>query len=166
MDEVKNAIRGNQSESKGGQRRQIGVAISLLMGMCVPLLFLSGCNRDPNVRKHKYLESGERYSAEGKYREAAIQFSNALKIDKNFGEAHYDLALTYIHLGAYSTAFSELLRTVDLQPGKMTPAGVIAQCKALASIGVQHAIFNIPNVHDITPLEIFGREIIPAVAGF
>lgn len=28
----------------------------------------------------------------------------------------------------------------------------------------QHAIFNMPNVHDITPLDIFGREIIPAVA--
>ena len=35
----------------------------------------------------------------------------------------------------------------------------------LATIGVQHAIFNMPNVHDIRPLEIFGREIIPAVAG-
>jgi len=23
-----------------------------------------------------------------------------------------------------------------------------------------------PNVHEITPLEIFGREIIPAVTGF
>jgi hypothetical protein len=26
-------------------------------------------------------------------------------------------------------------------------------------------IFNMPNVHDLTPLETFGREIIPAVAG-
>jgi hypothetical protein len=34
---------------------------------------LAGCHSDPNVRKQKYLESGERYSAQGKYREAAIQ---------------------------------------------------------------------------------------------
>jgi hypothetical protein len=57
------------------------------------------------------------------------------------------------------------LGTVDLQPGKMRVKDVIARCEGLAAIGVQHAIFNIPNVHDIWPLEIFGREIIPAVAG-
>jgi F420-dependent oxidoreductase-like protein len=44
------------------------------------------------------------------------------------------------------------LATVDLRPGKQS------------SVGVQHAIFNIPNVHEMKPLETFGREIIPAVA--
>ena len=58
------------------------------------------------------------------------------------------------------------LGTVDLQPGKMNAKDVIAQCKAFADIGVQQAIFNMPNVHEIRPLEVFGREIIPAVAGF
>ena len=47
---------------------------------------------DPNVRKLKYLESGERYSAQGKYNEAIIQFSNALKGDKAYPEAHLGLA--------------------------------------------------------------------------
>jgi thioredoxin-like negative regulator of GroEL len=63
---------------------------------------LSGCHRDPNVRKQKYLESGQRYSAQGKDKEAAIQFANALKIDKNFADAHYALAKTYLHMGALS----------------------------------------------------------------
>ena len=39
------------------------------------------------------------------------------------------------------------------------------QCRQLAGIGVQHAIFNLPTVHEIRPLEIFARDIIPAVAG-
>jgi tetratricopeptide (TPR) repeat protein len=82
----------------------------------VAAALLGGCHSDPNVRKQKYLESGKRYSTEGKYREAAIQFSNALKIDKNFADAHYQLAQTYVHLGQYGPAHSELLRTVDLQP--------------------------------------------------
>jgi tetratricopeptide (TPR) repeat protein len=80
------------------------------------LTLLSGCFRDPNVRKHKYLESGQRYSAQGKDREAVIQFSNALKIDKNFADAHYALAQTYLHMGALSAAYGELQRTVNLQP--------------------------------------------------
>jgi Tfp pilus assembly protein PilF len=77
---------------------------------------LAGCHGDPNVRKQKYLQSGERYSAKGKYREAAIQFSNALKIDKSYADAHYALAQTYEHLGQFSGAYGELVRTVDLQP--------------------------------------------------
>ena len=27
----------------------------------------TGCSRDPNIRKQKYLDSGEKYAAEGKY---------------------------------------------------------------------------------------------------
>ena len=48
----------------------------------------------------------------------------------------------------------------------MSVQDVIAKCRALAAVGVHHAIFNLPNVHEIKPLEIFGKEIIPAVAGF
>jgi hypothetical protein len=42
---------------------------------------------------------------------------------------------------------------------------VIDSCRTLAGLGFQHIIFNMPNVHEITPLEIIGKEIIPAVAG-
>jgi len=83
------------------------------------LALLSGCFRDPNVRKHKYLESGQKYSAQGKDREAAIQFANALRIDKNFAEAHYALAQTYMHMGALNSAYNELLKTVNLQPANV-----------------------------------------------
>jgi F420-dependent oxidoreductase-like protein len=56
------------------------------------------------------------------------------------------------------------LNTVHLAPGQQTAGEVIELCRAQAAIGVQQAIFNMPNVHEITPLETFGREIIPAVA--
>ena len=84
--------------------------------LLVATVLLAGCHGDPNVRKQKYLESGERYSAQGKYREAAIQYLNALKVDKNFADAHYALAQAYEHLGQLSAAYRELVRTVDLQP--------------------------------------------------
>jgi F420-dependent oxidoreductase-like protein len=64
----------------------------------------------------------------------------------------------------YDSIEKSTLGTVELSPGKMGVNDVIAHCKALAAIGVQHAIFNMPNVHEIRPLEIFAREIIPAVA--
>jgi tetratricopeptide (TPR) repeat protein len=80
---------------------------------------MAGCHRDPNVRKQKYLESGNRFSAQSKYREAAIQYLNALKVDKSFPDAHYALAQTYMHLGQYSGAYAELARTVELQPSNL-----------------------------------------------
>ena len=55
---------------------------------------------------------------------------------------------------------------MDLRSGKMTGKDVVAQCRDLASLGIQHAIFNMPEVDQLTPLEIFGKEIIPEVAGF
>jgi F420-dependent oxidoreductase-like protein len=64
----------------------------------------------------------------------------------------------------YATIEKTTLDTVHLAPGQASAADVIKQCRTLADMGIQHAIFNMPNVQDITPLEIFGREIIPAVA--
>jgi tetratricopeptide (TPR) repeat protein len=90
--------------------------ISLLAAVSVALALTAGCSRDPNVRKHKYLESGKKYAANGKYKEAGIQFSNALRIDKNYGDAHFELAKLYLKMGSGMPAYHELLRTVDLLP--------------------------------------------------
>ncbi len=65
----------------------------------------------------------------------------------------------------YASIEKTSLGTVDLQPGKLNAQDVVEQCRQLAGIGVQHAIFNIPTAHEIRPLEIFARDIIPLVAG-
>ncbi len=85
----------------------------------IAVLGLSGCKHDPNVQKRKYLESGQRYENEGKFREAAIQFSNALKVDRSYSAAHYELAKTYLQLGSMIPAYQELQRTVTLDPSNI-----------------------------------------------
>ena len=75
-----------------------------------------GCSRDPNVRKQKYYESGQRYFDKGQYREAAIQYKNAIQIDSTYGNAHYQLALALLKLQQWSMAYQELGRTIELQP--------------------------------------------------
>ena len=86
-----------------------------LVGFFIPVLF-TACSRDPNVRKQKYLESGDRYFEKGKYAEAAIQYSNAIQVDARFAQAHYQLGETYLKQGDASRAFQELSRAVDLAP--------------------------------------------------
>ena len=63
----------------------------------------------------------------------------------------------------YDTIEKTSLGTVHLSE-KDTVDGVIKRIKALSAMGFTHAIFNMPDVYKITPLEIFAKEIIPAVA--
>jgi len=93
--------------------RKVNPCAAILVAAAV---MLAGCHGDPNVRKQKYLDSGKRYVAQGKYREAAIQFANAVKIDKSYPEGHYELAQAYAHLGQMAASYAELRRTVELQP--------------------------------------------------
>ena len=59
------------------------------------------------------------------------------------------------------------LATVNLAAGAQgaTPSQMIEKCKALSKLGFKHIIYNMPNVFEIKPLEIIGREVIPQVAG-
>jgi F420-dependent oxidoreductase-like protein len=56
------------------------------------------------------------------------------------------------------------LGTVNLAEDGMTADEVIGFCREMSEAGIQHLIFNMPNVYQIEPLERFGEEIIPAVA--
>jgi tetratricopeptide (TPR) repeat protein len=82
----------------------------------IAMIVLAGCRSNPNIRKQKYLESGKRFSAEGKYKEASIQYLNALRVDSDYPDAHYQLAQTYERMGRFSAACEELQRTLDSQP--------------------------------------------------
>src|SRR5271165_4989290 len=75
-----------------------------------------GCSRDPNVRKVKYFESGKRYFEKGKYREAAIQFGNAIQADSGYGDAYYELAKTHFKLQQWRAGYEDLGRVIELQP--------------------------------------------------
>src|SRR5438094_8776432 len=74
------------------------------------------CSRDPSVRKRKYLESGQRYFDKGKYREASIQFGNAVQVDPRFAQGHYRLAQSFLKLQQWTRAYQEFSRTVELEP--------------------------------------------------
>ena len=63
----------------------------------------------------------------------------------------------------YDTLEKTSLCTVHLSKDD-TVDSVIGLIKELSEMGFTHTIFNMPNVYEITPLETFAKEIIPAVA--
>lgn len=93
--------------------------ISTVLGISLVIASTLGCHRDPNKVKHSYLDSGMRYAKEGKLKEASIQYQNALKVDHNFADAHYQLSKVYLKQGNMMPAYAELMRTVDLQPSNV-----------------------------------------------
>src|SRR6187401_287548 len=87
---------------------------SFVLSFC--LLASFACSQDPQKAKLKYLESGRKYLKEKKYREASIEFRNALQADPGFVDAHYQLGLTYMQLSQYREAYQEFVRVADLKP--------------------------------------------------
>ncbi len=72
------------------------------------------------------------------------------------------------HCDALSRDFDSIERTtlgtVHLAPGKQSTADVIRELRELAKVGVQHAIVNLPNVHEIAPIERLAKEVLPEIA--
>jgi F420-dependent oxidoreductase-like protein len=61
----------------------------------------------------------------------------------------------------YAEIEKTTLGTADLSQG---PGTVIETCRQLADMGIDHAIFNLMDYTDLSQLETFGTEVIPAVA--
>ena len=89
--------------------RFVAVILAVLVGF-------TSCSRDPNVVKKRYLESGNKYFDKGRYKEASIQYRNALKRDQKYGAAHYKLALVSLKVGDVAGAVPSLRRAVELLP--------------------------------------------------
>ena len=62
----------------------------------------------------------------------------------------------------YESIEKTSLGTVHLADGHDTVDNVLGRLKSLSEMGFTHAIFNMPNVYEIAPLETFAKEIIPA----
>src|SRR6266496_622777 len=61
------------------------------------------------------------------------------------------------------TTLDVMLLTRDGRDGSMTPAAAIEHFANLAAMGIDQAIFSMPNVYDLEPFDLLATEIIPVV---
>jgi tetratricopeptide (TPR) repeat protein len=99
------------------------------------LLGAIACNRDPEVVKKKYVERGNEYFKNSKFKEASIMYRSALKKDLKYGEAYYRLGLTDIKLGAYGEALNALHKAAELQPENDDARSQLADIYLMAYLG-------------------------------
>src|SRR5580700_9572074 len=88
-------------------------AVALVLAATVALV---SCNTDPNVAKKRYLDLGNKYFNNGKYKEASIMYRRSLEKDKRYGPAYYKLGLTYLKEKKLTLAVNSLRRAVELLP--------------------------------------------------
>jgi len=93
--------------------------VSVTSAICLALLasvLATSCARNPETAKRKYLKSGDAYFAEKKFKEAIVQYRNAVQQDPRFGEARYKLAEAYVLTNDPAEAYREYIRAADLMP--------------------------------------------------
>jgi alkanesulfonate monooxygenase SsuD/methylene tetrahydromethanopterin reductase-like flavin-dependent oxidoreductase (luciferase family) len=85
------------------------------------------------------------------------------------GESRHKFEVLKRHCDDAGRDYAEIERTTLIEvrnaPGRMTSSEIVALCREQEAEGVQHVIVNLPDAHDPAVLAMFGREIIPAVAG-
>jgi len=77
------------------------------------------CSRDPNVRKQKYWKAASA-TLTRQYKEAEIQFQNAIQVDARFADAHTSL-LSLPCVSINSNRYQELSKTSKSSPINTRP---------------------------------------------
>jgi alkanesulfonate monooxygenase SsuD/methylene tetrahydromethanopterin reductase-like flavin-dependent oxidoreductase (luciferase family) len=88
----------------------------------------------------------------------------------NTAEVRRKLEVLRRHCEEVGRAYDEIERTAigafDFGPGGITSAEAVKRCRNFADAGIQHLIVSLPRVHEMTPIEVMRKEVIPAAAGF
>src|SRR5262245_4481425 len=77
---------------------------------------VASCRQDPRKLKERYLASGDQYVSQKNYREAVIQYRNAVAIEGTAGDIRLKLGTVYEALGENRNALGEYVRAADLMP--------------------------------------------------
>lgn len=121
------------------------------------------CRPPPLSRPHPPIlvaGSGEQKTLRlvAKYGDACNIFGDAEKVKTK-------LDILKRHCDEVGRDYAEIeITTMSAPP--TTGNEAIAHCKALADVGVHHAIFGTPSFKDLAAIEAFGRDVIPAVSAF
>ena len=112
-------------------------------------------------------------SGEQKTLRLVAKYADGCNIFGDPNEQHKKLAILKRHCEEVGRPYSDILRTSNNriavtasgENDTLTPAQALQQVRAMGEAGVQLVNFSMPNVSTLEPLEIFGREIIPAITG-
>ena len=98
------------------------------------------------------------------------QYGDACNLFATIGasELRRKLDILKRHCDDLARPYEEVEKTtLDItqpRPGVVKPDKIVVSCRELAGIGIQHAIFGLPSLDELSTIETFGREVIPELA--
>jgi tetratricopeptide (TPR) repeat protein len=98
----------------------------------VSAIFFGSCDRSPEATLARHVKRGDEYVKEEKFKEAAIEYRNAVKADPKDPSAHWKLAKASIEAKDIRTAFAELQKTVELDPNNFEALGKLGEIYVMA----------------------------------
>lgn len=127
-------------------------SLLVLLGLLALVLGTAGCNLDPHKAKLRYIENGDKYYAQGKFKEAILLYRNAIKKDPRYGPAYLKLGDAEAKRGTYREAAAAYRRAVDLLTGAdaETAAGKLSDIFLVAfSVDPKKNAAILPEVRDL-----------------
>jgi len=98
----------------------------------VVAVFLGSCDRSPEATLANHVKRGDAYVKNEKYKEAVIEYKNAVKAVPKDSAAHWKLAKASLEARDIRTAFVELQKTVELDPNNFEALGKLGEIYAMA----------------------------------
>src|SRR5438552_191598 len=106
-------------------------------GVVLAAVFISACGLTQEGKQAKFLQLGKQDMANKDYARAAIEFQNAIRINKADAEPYYQLSLAYMGMGDYESGIPALKRALDLNPKHLQAKITMAELLASSS-GEKH----------------------------
>lgn len=103
-------------DSTGTSRATASTMRTWSVVLMAGLVLAPGCARSPEAKKARYMERGDAYFEREQYREAVIEYGNALRVDGTDPRAVRQLARAHFELGELGLAFPYLVRSKELEP--------------------------------------------------
>lgn len=93
-------------------------AIRAILAACLVLAVSSvtACNRDPAAKEARFLARGKKLLDEKEYQRAALEFTNAAKLNSKRAETWHQMGLAYLGAGRLREGIGALRRAVELDP--------------------------------------------------
>jgi tetratricopeptide (TPR) repeat protein len=79
----------------------------------------TGCSRDPEVVARDHMARGDAFAAARQFKEAIIEYGNAVQAKPAWSEAHYKLARVYSESNDPLNAYTHYARAADLDPANV-----------------------------------------------
>ena len=89
-------------------------SVCALMMIIVLLVGAAGCSKEAKMERH--WKKAEKYYSEEKFKEAAIEYKNVIKLKPTHATAYYKLAMCQLNTRMFKEAFAAMSRAVELDP--------------------------------------------------